>query len=104
MHACTMGARRLRRVSLPARPVTRVTGRHIFRQPAAASMGRPTPRELAMQTPDATEEAKRIDAYKEQLAELGDTADKLVHAHPWKALGAVAVVGLILGLLLGRRS
>ena len=50
-----------------------------------------------MQTPDAAEEAKRIDAYKEELA-------KLVREHPWKALGAVAVAGVILGLLLGRRS
>jgi ElaB/YqjD/DUF883 family membrane-anchored ribosome-binding protein len=29
-------------------------------------------------------------------------ADDLVRAHPWKALGAAAAAGLVLGLLLGR--
>ena len=37
-HVCTMAARRLRRVSLAARRVTRVMDRNIRRQPLSASM------------------------------------------------------------------
>jgi ElaB/YqjD/DUF883 family membrane-anchored ribosome-binding protein len=33
----------------------------------------------------------------------GHAADDYVHDHPWKAIGAAAGVGLIIGLLIGRR-
>ena len=33
----------------------------------------------------------------------GHAADDYVHEHPWKAIGAAAGVGLINGLLVGRR-
>lgn len=33
----------------------------------------------------------------------GHAADDYVHEHPWKAIGAAAGAGLIVGLLIGRR-
>jgi ElaB/YqjD/DUF883 family membrane-anchored ribosome-binding protein len=33
----------------------------------------------------------------------GHAADDYVHDHPWKAIGAAAGLGLIVGLLIGRR-
>jgi ElaB/YqjD/DUF883 family membrane-anchored ribosome-binding protein len=33
----------------------------------------------------------------------GRAADDYVHDHPWKAVGVAAGVGLLLGLLIGRR-
>ena len=57
-----------------------------------------------MQTPDAAEETKLIDAYKRELAKLGELVDKVVREHPWKVLGVTALVGVVLGLLVGRRS
>jgi ElaB/YqjD/DUF883 family membrane-anchored ribosome-binding protein len=33
----------------------------------------------------------------------GHAADDYVHEHPWKAIGAAAGVGLIVGMLIGRR-
>jgi len=33
----------------------------------------------------------------------GHEADEFVHDNPWKAIGAAAGVGLLLGLLIGRR-
>lgn len=33
----------------------------------------------------------------------GHAADDYVHDHPWKAIGAAAGVGMIIGLLIGRR-
>jgi ElaB/YqjD/DUF883 family membrane-anchored ribosome-binding protein len=33
----------------------------------------------------------------------GHAADDYVHDHPWKAIGAAAGIGLIIGLLIGRR-
>ena len=33
----------------------------------------------------------------------GHAADDYVHEHPWKAIGAAAGIGLIVGLLIGRR-
>ena len=33
----------------------------------------------------------------------GHAADDYVHEHPWKSIGAAAGVGLIIGLLIGRR-
>lgn len=56
----------------------------------------------------------RLERAKHRLADLQDTAierakaaghaaDDYVHEHPWKAIGAAAGVGLIIGLLIGRR-
>ena len=40
----------------------------------------------------------------ERLAiEAARAADEFVHEHPWKAVGIGAGVGLIIGLLIGRR-
>jgi ElaB/YqjD/DUF883 family membrane-anchored ribosome-binding protein len=33
----------------------------------------------------------------------GHAADDYVHDHPWKAIGAAAGIGMIIGLLIGRR-
>jgi len=57
---------------------------------------------------------ERISRAKLQLAEMQDSAvakaraaghaaDDYVHEHPWKAIGAAAGVGLIIGLLISRR-
>jgi Uncharacterized conserved protein len=35
--------------------------------------------------------------------EMARTADEYVHDHPWRAVGIAAGVGLIVGLLVGRR-
>jgi ElaB/YqjD/DUF883 family membrane-anchored ribosome-binding protein len=56
----------------------------------------------------------RLDESKKSLAHLqeaavakakaaGHAADEFVHENPWKAIGAAAGVGLIAGLLIGRR-
>ena len=56
----------------------------------------------------------RIGRAKIKLADLQDSAvakaraaghaaDDYVHDHPWKAIGAAAGVGMIIGLLIGRR-
>lgn len=57
---------------------------------------------------------ERITEARHKLAELQDSAvarakaaghaaDDYVHEHPWKAIGAAAGIGLIVGLLIGRR-
>jgi len=56
----------------------------------------------------------RLDQAKASLVQLQDTAvakakeaghaaDEFVHENPWKAIGVAAGVGLIAGLLIGRR-
>jgi ElaB/YqjD/DUF883 family membrane-anchored ribosome-binding protein len=56
----------------------------------------------------------RLDEAKKSLMHLqdaavakakaaGHAADEFVHENPWKAIGAAAGVGLIAGLLIGRR-
>lgn len=56
----------------------------------------------------------RIDQAKASLVQMqdaslakakaaGHAADEYVHDNPWKAIGAAAGVGLIAGLLIGRR-
>ena len=56
----------------------------------------------------------RLAAAKDRLAHLqevaaakaraaGHAADDYVHDHPWKAMGVGAGLGLIVGLLIGRR-
>jgi ElaB/YqjD/DUF883 family membrane-anchored ribosome-binding protein len=39
----------------------------------------------------------------EKGKEAAHTTDEFVHEHPWKAVGIAAGVGLIVGLLIGRR-
>jgi ElaB/YqjD/DUF883 family membrane-anchored ribosome-binding protein len=57
---------------------------------------------------------ERLQQAKTRLLDLQDTAvarakaaghaaDDYVHEHPWKAIGAAAGVGMIIGLLIGRR-
>lgn len=57
---------------------------------------------------------ERLAHVKEQLADAQDSAleraraagrvaDDFVHDRPWQALGAAAGIGLLLGLLIGRR-
>jgi ElaB/YqjD/DUF883 family membrane-anchored ribosome-binding protein len=50
----------------------------------------------------------RIDAAEHEavrrVKEIADDAEGYVREHPWQALGVAAGVGLILGLLMGRRS
>ena len=35
--------------------------------------------------------------------EAGHKADEFVHENPWKSIGAAAGIGLVVGLLIGRR-
>ena len=57
---------------------------------------------------------ERLRQAKERLQDLQDSAvarakaaghaaDDYVHEHPWKAIGAAAGIGMIIGLLIGRR-
>jgi ElaB/YqjD/DUF883 family membrane-anchored ribosome-binding protein len=39
----------------------------------------------------------------EKAKELGHATDDYVHANPWRSVGIAAGVGLIVGLLIGRR-
>ncbi len=43
------------------------------------------------------------DAIKVKTREVARATDDYVHEHPWKAIGTAAGVGLIVGLLIGRR-
>jgi ElaB/YqjD/DUF883 family membrane-anchored ribosome-binding protein len=43
------------------------------------------------------------EAALEKAKAAGHAADDYVHEHPWKSIGAAAGVGLIIGLLIGRR-
>ncbi len=43
------------------------------------------------------------DSAVERARAAGHAADDYVHDHPWKAIGAAVGMGLIIGLLLGRR-
>ncbi len=39
----------------------------------------------------------------EEVKEAAETADNYVHENPWQAIGVAAGVGLLVGLLIGRR-
>ena len=39
----------------------------------------------------------------ERAKEAGRKADDYVHDHPWQAIGIAAAVGMVVGLLIGRR-
>jgi ElaB/YqjD/DUF883 family membrane-anchored ribosome-binding protein len=43
------------------------------------------------------------DAAVAQAKAAGQAADAFVHENPWKSVGVAAGLGLVLGLLLGRR-
>ncbi len=50
--------------------------------------------------------AKMIDAEEALLARTKAAAkatDEYVHVHPWQAIGIAASVGVVIGLLIGRR-
>ena len=42
-------------------------------------------------------------AIKERTREVARVTDEYVHENPWPAIGAAAGVGLVIGLLVGRR-
>jgi ElaB/YqjD/DUF883 family membrane-anchored ribosome-binding protein len=42
-------------------------------------------------------------ALRERTREVARATDHYVHEHPWKAIGVAAGVGLLVGLLIGRR-
>ena len=53
---------------------------------------------------DARDSISRLqDAAIEKARAAGHAADDWVHEKPWYAIGAAAGVGLLLGLLIGRR-
>jgi ElaB/YqjD/DUF883 family membrane-anchored ribosome-binding protein len=43
------------------------------------------------------------DAIKEKTREMARATDDYVHENPWSAIGVAAGVGLVVGLLIGRR-
>jgi ElaB/YqjD/DUF883 family membrane-anchored ribosome-binding protein len=54
----------------------------------------------------ATAKAKMSDAEAELVARTKVAAkatDEYVHVHPWQAIGIAASVGMVIGLLIGRR-
>lgn len=54
----------------------------------------------------ATAKAKMTDAEAELVARAKVAAkatDEYVHVHPWQAIGIAASVGVVVGLLIGRR-
>lgn len=47
--------------------------------------------------------AEAEEAVLDQTKQAARAADEYVHEHPWRAVGIGAGVGLIIGLLIGRR-
>ena len=47
--------------------------------------------------------AEAEEAVFDQTKQAARAADEYVHEHPWRAVGIGAGVGLIIGLLIGRR-
>jgi ElaB/YqjD/DUF883 family membrane-anchored ribosome-binding protein len=43
------------------------------------------------------------DKVKVKTKEVARATDDYVHEHPWPAIGAAVGVGLVIGLLIGRR-
>jgi len=55
---------------------------------------------------DTDPKAKMAEAQAALLAKSKAAAkatDEYVHTHPWQSIGAAAGVGLVIGLLIGRR-
>jgi ElaB/YqjD/DUF883 family membrane-anchored ribosome-binding protein len=44
-----------------------------------------------------------ITAVRERAEEVSDATDEYVHENPWAAIGIAAAVGVIVGILAGRR-
>lgn len=42
-------------------------------------------------------------ALRERTREVAKATDHYVHEHPWKAIGVAAGIGLLVGMLIGRR-
>ena len=64
--------------------------------------------ELRVRMQDRLQQAKGrlLDLQETAVARAraaGHAADDYVHEHPWKAIGAAAGIGMIIGLLIGRR-
>lgn len=47
--------------------------------------------------------ARLQDAAMAKAKEVGHVTDEFVHENPWRSIGAAAGVGLVVGLLIGRR-
>jgi ElaB/YqjD/DUF883 family membrane-anchored ribosome-binding protein len=47
--------------------------------------------------------ARLQDAVVTRAKEAGHVADEFVHDNPWKSIGVAAGIGLVVGLLVGRR-
>lgn len=47
--------------------------------------------------------AERAEQVQQRAGEVFEASDSYVRAQPWQTLGAVAVVGLFVGFLIGRR-
>lgn len=47
--------------------------------------------------------AKAQDAMADQATAAAQATDDYVHAHPWKAVGFAAAIGVIFGMLIARR-
>jgi ElaB/YqjD/DUF883 family membrane-anchored ribosome-binding protein len=47
--------------------------------------------------------ARLQDAAVTRAKEVGHAADEFVHENPWKSIGIAAGIGLVVGLLAGRR-
>ena len=47
--------------------------------------------------------AEAEDMMIDKTRQAARTTDEFVHDHPWKAVGVAAGIGLIIGLLIGRR-
>lgn len=43
------------------------------------------------------------DAVGQRVKHAGHSTDEFVHENPWKSIGIAAGIGLVLGLLMGRR-
>lgn len=43
------------------------------------------------------------ESVREKTKEVARATDDYVHEHPWRAIGTAAGIGLVIGLLIGRR-
>ncbi|MDX1952271.1 MAG: DUF883 domain-containing protein [Verrucomicrobiota bacterium] len=65
-------------------------------------------RSLASQIEETVQQSKaRLQelqgVVKDKTVEVAETADQYVHEKPWQAVGIAAGVGLVIGLIMGRR-
>src|SRR5258708_32004519 len=74
----------------------------------AASAGGEQAAELRNRAADALEKAQdKLERLQRDAIwatrEAADAADKWVHQNPWSSISAAAAIGLLIGVLLGRR-